>query len=376
MGNACACCPQPIDDSPYEYTGVATHDNVATHDALAIAIEAPHAFCEYEMKGHMCDTVAGSAATLLHTFLPNSMSPFIGHTPRRDFDLNRTEGRLVDYRPKLSAWMDAQTRFGVVSAHSFTAGTNAWSSANPKANSSELVILRTLEKSPEEDALLKDLTTKGFVVTRIEGDRITNDVQLEARIKHAQFVWLLEFNESLSNSRLSALCKAIADSLLASSSSERKHNGSLPKLTVMSLSDGVVERVIESKDFWLVRIYLSPTDRHDLYAPIAGRIIDIQAQQGTWKRPIFKSWETKRGHLQVWIKAVDGTVFGFWVEVGEGYITDTVKLEHEIGDQLLQSQRIGEIVIGSLAEVQIPKRFQIAVRVRDVVQGGKTLLAM
>jgi phosphatidylserine decarboxylase len=147
---------------------------------------------------------------------------------------------------------------------------------------------------------------------------------------------------------------------------------------VVSLTWGVVERIEETADHWHVRIYLSPEDMHDLHAPVTGVVSSITTVQGTWTRPVFKSWETKRGRLQVWLHHGNhDQPLGFWVEVGQGYITDTVHFEPDKGDSVLQSERVGRIVIGSLAEVQIPKSWGLSVVVRagEVVHAGQTILA-
>lgn len=103
-----------------------------------------------------------------------------------------------------------------------------------------------------------------------------------------------------------------------------------------------------------IEIYISSSDNHNIFAPISGKITNINLDKGFWKREIqtkyFKTIEYKTGRLTVYI----GDVY-FWVEVGKPkYITDTIRFDYNINDDIIQGQNIGEIIIGSLAKIYFP----------------------
>lgn len=154
---------------------------------------------------------------------------------------------------------------------------------------------------------------------------------------------------------------------------------------IVSITSGVIERVLTQHDLTSIRIYLSPEDAHEIYAPLDSQIIGIEAEQGEFIEQVFKAYVRKTGpskmgilahaRLNVTIRSTGGQIISFWIEVGERYITDIVKFNRNIGDTIKQGELLGEIVVGSLAQITFGPRFKAEVKQGDKVVGAKTVLA-
>jgi phosphatidylserine decarboxylase len=152
-------------------------------------------------------------------------------------------------------------------------------------------------------------------------------------------------------------------------------------LSIVSPTSGQVQHIAtDKKGRVTVEIYLKPTDKHDIYAPANATIHHILAHQGQFQRynHLFKAFENKTGRLIITFLTEHGKEeMSLWVEVGKGYITDTVKFEGKEHQEVIKGQKLGEIVIGSFAQITLPASFSlknIRVKIGDTLIGGQTLL--
>lgn len=131
--------------------------------------------------------------------------------------------------------------------------------------------------------------------------------------------------------------------------------------------------VVESPDTNSVRIYIAPNDEHTIFAPVDGSITDIRKFNGSWHRKVFQAYEEKTARVTVEFD----TNLDFWVEVGKPlYITDRIRLDKGVSGSVIQGEPIGEILLGSLAEVHfLDASFAITAKAGDKVVGGKTGIA-
>ncbi len=149
---------------------------------------------------------------------------------------------------------------------------------------------------------------------------------------------------------------------------------------VASPTHGVVRQIkVTPLNETIVTIYIAPNDNHEIRAPSNGMITDVQFHQGIFVRPFFQATETHTGQLVVTIRETSTHIkYEFLVEVGiPPYITDTIRLEAVLttGRTIERDQLLGEIVIGSLAELYIPSVSKLLVREGSVVKAGKTAIA-
>jgi len=124
-----------------------------------------------------------------------------------------------------------------------------------------------------------------------------------------------------------------------------------------------------------VTIYISVDDDHNVFAPIDGKITKMETFEGEITRylKIFKSYEKKKGRVKIFINGC--LSISFWLEVGEGYVTDRVRLDRFEGDFVSRGENIGEIILGSLSEIHLPESSLINVEEGDYLIGGETIIA-
>jgi len=139
--------------------------------------------------------------------------------------------------------------------------------------------------------------------------------------------------------------------------------------SIVAPTHGVITDIVGNK----ITIYISSEDNHDIFAPRTGTITSIIAKEGDFDRylKLFKAWEKKIGRLTI---EINDTIF--LLEVGEGYITKRVRLTKNIEQHVNQSEVIGEIVLGSLSEIYLPKAYVVTVQEGQRVIGGKTVLGI
>jgi len=138
---------------------------------------------------------------------------------------------------------------------------------------------------------------------------------------------------------------------------------------IISPVNGEIRYIDDSR----ITIYISAKDNHKIYAPMSGEISYMSITNGYWERQYYKTIYGKTGHLSVEINKT----ISFWVEVGKPkYITDTIRVDYKEGDTVEEGQRIGEIIIGSLAEISLPPDAQVMKNIKKgtKVVGGKTVL--
>lgn len=151
-------------------------------------------------------------------------------------------------------------------------------------------------------------------------------------------------------------------------------------MLVLSPTDGIIRDIkiavneYTKKEDKAITIYIHPYDNHDIYSPVKGIIEKIDFFSGTFVRPLFVSSEGKRGRLVIYIKGEQGVV-SFWVEVGEGYITNSIELFCEKNSYVNAGDRIAKIIIGSLSEIHLPVNTQLLVEKEMSMTGGVTIVA-
>lgn len=128
----------------------------------------------------------------------------------------------------------------------------------------------------------------------------------------------------------------------------------------------------------LITIFLSPLVKHVIYAPISGRILKIDTCQGKIIRPElnwFVAEKEKNARLAVTLQGI--TTLQMWLEVGTSWITHGLFLTVKEGQEVFSGEKLGELIIGSLAEMHFPKdrKIEYTVKFDDEIEGGKTILA-
>lgn len=144
---------------------------------------------------------------------------------------------------------------------------------------------------------------------------------------------------------------------------------------IVAPTSGVINKIKNNK----VQIYIAPEDDHHVFSPVSGIISKITIENGHWIRHIetdeFVADFKKDGRVTVQIQTNFGKLVSFWLEVGEGYITDRIKLSVTEGSRVNKGDLIGEIILGSLSEVQLPNNNLIRASLIQKVVGGQTIIS-
>ena len=178
-----------------------------------VFITVPHATCPpFQMDTtvlHPCDTLSKTVASALSVSLSNSGFEnlmFIGNVPRTETDLNRERSRdTTTYRINLTKQMSEKRPSAVLDVHSYPSNGSGF------PYDSEIVILDSALTSPKQYStdLYNILQRSGIKAHLIPGSEV-NDIEREARLVYGLRAVLLEFNESLSTSRLKEISNVIA----------------------------------------------------------------------------------------------------------------------------------------------------------------------
>ena len=133
----------------------------------------------------------------------------------------------------------------------------------------------------------------------------------------------------------------------------------------------------------LITIFISATIKHEIFAPISGKILKLEACNGKISRPEllwFSADHEKNARLAINIQNDTVGIVQLWLEVGKSWITDEIFLRVKEGDLVQQGEKIGELKIGSLGEVhfhpKLKNNIKYLVKYSEPVIGGKTPLVM
>src|SRR6266487_1093273 len=148
---------------------------------------------------------------------------------------------------------------------------------------------------------------------------------------------------------------------------------------IVAAADGTVMDIIESDENQVlntktrrVGIFLSIFDVHTNRAPIDGRVIYRQHQEGLCldaRRPDCSeknesiTWAFENPRVTIVVRQITGA------------IARRIVAWSQIGDELKKGDRFGMIRFGSRTEVYLPLNAELLVKVGDRVFGGSTIVA-
>lgn len=147
-------------------------------------------------------------------------------------------------------------------------------------------------------------------------------------------------------------------------------------MSLVSPTFGIITKITNN----IIHIYIrgyndEKEDNHNIFSPITGEIkktfekIKLKRKGEYTNNDILYIFdENKKGRLNMKIKNIN-----FSVEVGKGYITNSIRLSNK--KKFKKGEKIGEIIIGSYSFIKIPKNYIINVNLNDELIGGKTIIA-
>jgi phosphatidylserine decarboxylase len=148
---------------------------------------------------------------------------------------------------------------------------------------------------------------------------------------------------------------------------------------IVAAADGTVMDIIELDENHVLKtktrrigIFLSIFDVHTNRAPIEGRVIYRQRQEGLCldaRRPDCSeknesmTWAFENPHVTIVVRQITGA------------IARRIVAWAKIGDELKKGERFGMIRFGSRTELYLPLNAEVLVKVGDHVLGGSTIIA-
>ena len=141
--------------------------------------------------------------------------------------------------------------------------------------------------------------------------------------------------------------------------------------TVMDIRESIEDDVLKRKTR-RVGIFLSIFDVHTNRAPIDGRVIYRQHQEGLCLDARSPD-SSEKNESMTW--AFENSGVTIVVRQITGAIARRIVAWAQIGDELKKGQRFGMIRFGSRTELYLPLNAEILVKVGDHVLGGSTIIA-
>jgi len=148
---------------------------------------------------------------------------------------------------------------------------------------------------------------------------------------------------------------------------------------IVAAADGTVMDIIECEENQVLKtktrrvgIFLSVFDVHTNRAPIDGRVIYRQHQQGLCL-DARRSDCSEKNESVTW--AFENPRVTIVVRQITGAIARRIVAWSEIGDELKKGDRFGMIRFGSRTELYLPLNAELLVKVGDHVFGGSTIIA-
>jgi phosphatidylserine decarboxylase len=141
--------------------------------------------------------------------------------------------------------------------------------------------------------------------------------------------------------------------------------------TVMDIRESIEDDVLKRKTR-RVGIFLSIFDVHTNRAPIDGRVIYRQHQEGLCLDARSPD-SSEKNESMTW--AFENPGVTIVVRQITGAIARRIVAWAQIGDELKKGERFGMIRFGSRTELYLPLNAEILVKVGDHVLGGSTIIA-
>jgi phosphatidylserine decarboxylase len=148
---------------------------------------------------------------------------------------------------------------------------------------------------------------------------------------------------------------------------------------IVAAADGTVMDIVESDESQVLKtktrrvgIFLSIFDVHTNRAPIDGRVIYCQHQEGLCV-DARRSDCSEKNESMTW--AFENPRVTIVVRQITGAIARRIVAWSQIGDELKKGERFGMIRFGSRTELYLPLNAEVLVKVGDHVLGGSTIIA-
>jgi len=141
---------------------------------------------------------------------------------------------------------------------------------------------------------------------------------------------------------------------------------------VLSPADGKIIEIKKDNKRQIIQIFMSPLDMHVQRAPLPGSVEVIEYKTGKFLPAFFKQAETENEQNVIRILTMDGI---FEIKQIAGILARRIVCWVNVGDKVIQGQRIGMIKLGSQVDLSLPNYLHLKVKTGDKVKAGITAIA-
>jgi len=333
-----------------------------------ILLTVPHGYCVDDITGYRhCDINAFNFARRITKkwkfyAIQNRTFRYIKKGSKGIYDMNRIHSRGTDFRLTIDTYLDSlRKKYNVVpllyDIHTFNKG------GYDEPKNTDIVLL-PLHSSDKElvDILYNELSRNLNVEIYHGSDE--NDITYKANVENRAVSILIEIFEELKSEKVDLIGSALMNTFL-------RYYTYYDYFVVPTF--GRVVKIEKNTITTLIDI----RDNHLVFSPVDGKLRDLAFLNGVFKHKIFESVITKKGRAIIQIFDINNMDYFIFLEVGEGYVTNRVRIDIEINQEIERSDIIGEILLGSLSEIRLPsyKSLRILVNENEKVVGGVTPIA-
>ncbi len=163
------------------------------------------------------------------------------------------------------------------------------------------------------------------------------------------------------------------------------------KNILLSPADGRIMEIGLEDGQRVIKIFMTPLNVHIQRAPLGGKVVSVEYRKGRFL-PADKAEASEKNEQNLIIiehrlkdkddflsgsqrNSEKSAVVRVTVKQIAGIIARRIVCWTEIGDSLLQGQKIGMIMLGSQVDLSLPEGVDLKVKVGDKVKAGLTVLA-
>jgi phosphatidylserine decarboxylase len=149
---------------------------------------------------------------------------------------------------------------------------------------------------------------------------------------------------------------------------------------IVSPADGKVVQIVAAPaagpfgpGYKQISIFLNVFDVHVNRSPIAGKIVDVKYNPGSFL-PAFDDKASEKNE-QNRVIVEDGAFRIGFTQIA-GLIARRIVFKKHVGDTVARGERVGMIKFGSRTDIFLPAAVTLSVKVGDTVKGGQTPIGM
>jgi phosphatidylserine decarboxylase len=149
-----------------------------------------------------------------------------------------------------------------------------------------------------------------------------------------------------------------------------------PAHAKVDVIDTTTEPVFMKGECQRISMFLSVANVHVQNAPVGGRVALLKYTEGQFLNALKTESALHNENVLLGFEAIEPRGEKVGVRLIAGVIARRIVPFVQVGDEVARGDRISLIQFGSRADVYLPARAKIKVKIGDKVVGGQTILAV